>query len=308
MTPEQDVISDVIGFSVGDTSAFEVAKAAPDEAPTYYGIPLDEMNQPVADPGEAPRQAPELPTTPPPSQQQTQANPEVEQLRKELDQYRQMVPIMEHIYQDPRLAAKVFEVIDESARPQAPKEPPPPAEPKRPDQPTDYSHEMAYSDPTSSSWKYREAMERYRYDMAEHKASMAEYRAARLEQMMQQQQMAQQEAAMRQRQYEDALARGATPQEAAEYVEFLSRPGVDANTLWQLYRVTKGGASVAPQGSGNVQPNPQGTPNPVQERARRLDYPAPPVNSAPSGSANKPVQDLVFDELLAYERGRNPFT
>jgi hypothetical protein len=342
--PIDSVIDDAVGPE-GHTSNPDIDGVNLDEMgePTYYGVPISEIMEasnvePEGD-DEIPDPGVEYVPTPEEAAAKNQGratsqkdaapksvskssssetekalknydgdDPRILELQAQLQQYKSMVPIQEHINRDPRLAAEIFDVIDKSAQAQAGPPQPTVEKPERPETPRDYNDELAYTDPQSSSWKHRVSVEQYREDLTNYNIALNEARMARLEEDRVQEKRYAEEVRARNEFRRQALSRGASEADAEKFVEFMRKPNVSEDQIWQLFELAEGRAFEGTKKNANVRP-PENkiVKDPVQDRAQRLNYPAPAGSGAGNPATGKSFADAIFDSLVTVTNANDAF-
>lgn len=294
----RDPLSEMLGIEAGDTSAFQ-----PRTVPFGpKGIPVEPEGAP-SDPFQPQQpQQPQQVEQPQQQPQQPQPDPELERLRREVATLKAATPIQEYLNSDPALAAEVYGSIEKRLRgPESIEQQPTPIPaPQEPVRPGDFSQDLAFTDPSSSSWRYREEVEQYRVAAAVHKAEVAEAKALAVQQRLERIEQGQKQNVQDRQNYQFAISKGATAEQAQDYVNFLNQPNVTPESLFNLFMVTNGkpqGALPALTGSGTLPQNPQQQLDPVAQAARRLAYPTMTGAMAPPTQQQSP-NDRIFDAIL----------
>lgn len=187
-----------------------------------------------------------------------------------------------------------------------------PEPPQKPKKPSGFNREEAFSDPSSASAKYLDAMDDYQDELLQHTDMRTQYNELRLqglqEELMEREEKLKHELA---RDRKIASARdnlvaehGLTPQMANEFIERYSDPGsVTMENLVKLYMLDKGATyrGATPQKSPSPSPDFRQTSN-----AQRV---APPMGVLPSQrrKTESDVGSSFMDSIISYDRQQNPF-
>ena len=224
-------------------------------------------------------------------------------------------PLLRAVNQRPDVAMKVFEVIEQSFSGDKAQvngvqagEPaqeaafaPSLKEPVEPTIPDDYDPSDAVSVPGTSSWKYREERDRFIQDSARYAVNYQKEFAAW---QIQQNQLTQQELAAKQQLqtvYQTLVSeKKMQPAEAQQFMAWAQNPQWNLDQAVQAYRVLSGQAT---PGTPSQMP-----PQPLPRPASSATYPVPAaVAAGGSAGTGRSDADLIFDALVADQKGRDPF-
>lgn len=161
------------------------------------------------------------------------------------------------------------------------------ARPERPVRPQRYDPIDATTDPSSESWRYREAMEGYTERMAEYMDGLQE-RSLRQAQEQAERQAQQTRVAAANSQLMNTY--GMSVEEVRDFWAVMNSPeSMSLDNLHRLYRVIKG--------------------QPIAANAPRSRAPIPPVPTVKGGSGQTAgsVEDRIFDDLLRQSNRANNF-
>lgn len=232
--------------------------------------------------------------------------------KSELEQLKQSQPFMEAIMGDPDKAVRFYDFVrqelsrDGSAQQEAESKIAPPEKPQRPERPRDY--DPYDTDPSSASYKFREADEEYRMRLDEYYEAKREYDISmatrKIEQSFQpyiqtieqQKQVEQQNQQIRQI-YSQFVDSGIDPNEAAGAVQWASTYQVTPQDIAMLYRMKNGSQAQAPM---------QGQPATQQVR-QRMEFPVPASTVGNSSTPKPKVEEQFFDMMLGMDKKVTPF-
>ena len=189
--------------------------------------------------------------------------------------------------------------------------PPPPEKPGKPGQ---FSREEAYSDPSSESARYIDAVESWRDDMTEYNGLKSQYDAAIVQEKVEKieatrvQEAQRQEAFQRDRQQKNEVYKyvtghhGLSKEQAVDFINTMSQPeSVNVDNLVALYRLNKGGS---PQ-----QANP-GQPSETFQQMKNAQQVPSPMGVMPSGQSNADnvsIEDKIMDTMIGDFDSKNPW-
>ena len=189
--------------------------------------------------------------------------------------------------------------------------PPPPEKPGKPGQ---FSREEAYSDPSSESARYIDAVEAWRDDMTEYNGLKSQYDAAIVQEKVEKieatrvQEAQRQEAFQRDRQQKNEVYKyvtghhGLSKEQAVDFINTMSQPeSVNVDNLVALYRLNKGGS---PQ-----QANP-GQPSETFQQMKNAQQVPSPMGVMPSGQSNadgRSLEDKIMDTMIGNFNSKNPW-
>ena len=189
--------------------------------------------------------------------------------------------------------------------------PPPPEKPGKPGQ---FSREEAYSDPSSESARYIDAVESWRDDMTEYNGLKSQYDAAIVQEKVEKieatrvQEAQRQEAFQRDRQQKNEVYKyvtghhGLSKEQAVDFINTMSQPeSVNVDNLVALYRLNKGGS---PQ-----QANP-GQPSETFQQMKNAQQVPSPMGVMPSGQSNadgRSLEDKIMDTMIGNFNSKNPW-
>jgi len=290
----------------------------------------------------ATRQAEETPTTPTPdAQQEYQAKndekrfeywqSQAAQLQNQLQNQKQAnQELSQHLNQSqaPRYTSAGPQGGVQQQQPvQQPQEEGFPPPPDRPAKPRGFSREAAYTDATSDSAAYLDAVDEWRDDMDEYNSLKSEYDQAKMEEYVQHQESQRRQAMMRQKQASEQQRQigeidkyvqgqyGFTAEESREFITQYSDPkSVTMENLVQLYRMNKGQATQAPPVANNapITPVTQPTPSPTfQQQQRAQQVPSPMGVQSGVGNSNPadalPEGQKFMDALIGSHNKNTAF-
>jgi hypothetical protein len=252
------------------------------------------------------------------------------QLQNELEKSRQATESLGQYVQQTQEAPRYTSAGPQAATPQQAVEEVdegfPPA-PERPLKPRNFSREAAYTDPTSESAAYLDAVDDWRDDMDEYNSLRAEYDQAKMEEYVQEQEGQRQEAVQRQQMAAEQQRQigeidkfvqgqyGFTPEESQEFIATYSDPkSVTMENLVQLYRLNKGQSinmetQAAPQ---QAPPVPVQQPSPTfQQQQRAQQIPSPMGVQSGVGNSNPedglPAGQKFMDALIGNHNKNTAF-
>lgn len=245
-----------------------------------------------------------------------------DRLQSEFEQYQQISTdnnvINRYMQENPALAKQIYGVIEQSlsgngssaqlGEAAAAESPTLPQEPTPPEQPADFNEQDAWMEPTSSSFKYRQAMDAHKMDVLRYENQVL---ALQMKQMVEpiQQTFQQQQMAAQQRQYLNGIMNaftetGMSGEEAAQVTQWAQNYELTAEDAAVLYRMRNG------QGQPPLQQQQRPAPvEAIKDRNKRLSFPLPASTGAVQPAVNpKAPQDAIFDSLLQADNAGNPWT
>lgn len=196
-------------------------------------------------------------------------------LRDELSKVKDYLPIARYVQENPHLLQAVeADLKQKKAGPSGP-----PELPQAPAQPSDYDEGAAYTDPASTSFKYRVALDRYNSSKLDYLIQRQEYDKRQQDAAWQEQQRREKET-QQLVQFRDAVMQqyNLPEQDANAFVQWYMNPQFSVDQGLQLFRMNR---SMAP-----AQARPQqreGGPAPVGV--------SPAFNTLPPVSANRTEED-----------------
>ena len=181
--------------------------------------------------------------------------------------------------------------------------PPPPDKPQRP---LSFNREEAYTDPSSESAQYQNAVEAWRDDMDEYNRLEREYNMALIQSERQemeanqnkyreaQEQQAREQEQMTQMRNQARQQFNASDQEFDEYVKMMSDPqSMSFENTWRLFQVNKG---------QSMQPTAQPAPSAAFQQTRKAQSIPNSMGVLPSQNTNveqKSAGDKLMDSIIA---------
>ena len=190
-----------------------------------------------------------------------------------------------------------------------------PDAPPKPSKPRNFSREEAYSDSSSESSRYLDAVEEWRDDMQEYKDLRHQYDLASVTEQLQETENQRQESIKRQQYYAqqrqqiaevDNLVQskyGLNAEESKHFIqEMSSNQSLTMDNLVQLWRMKQG------QGAPTGQPI-QNTPSPTFQQTKRAQQIPSPMGTMPStgNQAQGSTEDQIMDKMITDFDSRNPF-
>ena len=189
-----------------------------------------------------------------------------------------------------------------------------PLPPEKPGKPGQFSREEAYSDPSSESARYIDAVESWRDDMTEYNGLKSQYDSAVVQEKVEKiqatrvQDAQRQEAFQRDRQQKNEVYKyvtghhGLNKEQAVDFINTMSKPeSVNVDNLVALYRLNKGGS---PQ-----QANP-GQPGETFQQMKNAQQVPSPMGVMPSGQSNhdgRSSTDKIMDTMIGNFNSKNPW-
>lgn len=207
------------------------------------------------------------------------------------------------------LTQQLTSLMQGNAQPQQPEQketeefPPPPEKPQRP---LSFNREEAYTDPSSESAQYQNAVEAWRDDMDEYNRLEREYNMALIQSERQemeanqnkyreaQEQQAREQEQMTQMRNQARQQFNASDQEFDEYVKMMSDPqSMSFENTWRLFQVNKG---------QSMQPTAQPAPSAAFQQTRKAQSIPNSMGVLPSQNTNveqKSAGDKLMDSIIA---------
>ena len=189
--------------------------------------------------------------------------------------------------------------------------PPPPEKPGKPGQ---FSREEAYSDPSSESARYIDAVEAWRDDMVQYSELKSQYDTAVIQerldkqekqrqQVMKRQQIQKNNQRQNQEVYEHVTGHyGFNDADARDFIQTMSKPeSITMDNLVNLYRMQKGQPTQAP--AVNAGPSPTFT---QVQNAQSIPQPMGVVTGE-SSVDTRPEGDQVMDDMINSFNSKNPW-
>jgi hypothetical protein len=233
---------------------------------------------------------------------------EFDNLNSKYKEMESLEPIAKYIQQNPRVLDNVQQSLPGGQQAgQAPVQEPPPEPPQRPDRPTkpaEYDAIDAYSDPNSTSYKYRDSVDTYRDGMIEFQEKRNELMedALRNEAGKQQQAMAHQQQVQQVHGIQTQLTNGYgfSNEDAQQFIKEMAKPeSISMDNLVTLWKMKQ-----AP--SGEVIAN-QRKVEEMQRQKEKLSIPNT-VGVAPAETPQETsVEDGVMNALIDDFKSQNPF-
>lgn len=228
-------------------------------------------------------------------------------LDAKLNKLKNLEPISEHILNNPEILSSVKQDLSNGQAIGNPQENQvqPLKKPEMPKKPTNYDADDALADPTSESYKYREALDSYRDDMLL-------FQDARFEQMAQQQ-MAQQEAMQQEQDLQNVRKQLTSDYEmssddADKFIQTMSDPqSINMDNLVALFKMQNGTQDVqasAPASVDGIDPKMQE----MMSERQRLATPSPVT--AAKGEANTSTssdEDNIIENMIGNYKRNNPW-
>ena len=181
--------------------------------------------------------------------------------------------------------------------------PPPPDKPQRP---LSFNREEAYTDPSSESAQYQNAVDAWRDDMDEYNRLEREYNMALIQSERQemeanqtkyreaQEQQAREQEQMTQMRNQARQQFNASDQEFDDYVKMMSDPqSMSFENTWRLFQLNKG---------QNMQPAAQPAPSAAFQQTRKAQSIPSSMGVLPSQNTNveqKSAGDKLMDSIIA---------
>jgi hypothetical protein len=238
-------------------------------------------------------------------------------------------PLMRAVNENPSLAVKVFEVIEQGLSGEKTEVASGDAqgaeqsqavfqsklkEPEKPEKPTDYDESEAYSEPGSESWNHRLKVEEWRDAMSEHAVALAKERADWLEEKaMEVRAMSEKDAQKAQLSTVLNTQFGMDATTADKFMNWVENPQYTLAQAVQAFGITQG-LNLAPKGTPpQTAPTGLTTPPATTKSVSRPLNPAhfPVPAPAAAGGTHTPdqrsVEDQVFDKMLQDQRSLDPF-
>ena len=207
------------------------------------------------------------------------------------------------------LTQQLTSLMQGNAQPQQPEQketeefPPPPDKPQRP---LSFNREEAYTDPSSESAQYQNAVEAWRDDMDEYNRLEREYNMALIQSERQemeanqnkyreaQEQQAREQEQMTEMRNQARQQFNASDQEFDEYVKMMSDPqSMSFENTWRLFQVNKG---------QSMQPTAQPAPSAAFQQTRKAQSIPNSMGVLPSQNTNveqKSAGDKLMDSIIA---------
>ena len=228
-------------------------------------------------------------------------------LDAKLNKLKNLEPISEHILNNPEILSSVKQDLSNGQAVGNPQENQvqPLKKPEMPKKPTNYDADDALADPTSESYKYREALDNYRDDMLL-------FQDARFEQMAQQQ-MVQQEAMQQEQDLQNVRKQLTSDYEmssddADKFIQTMSDPqSINMDNLVALFKMQNGTQDVqapAPASVDGIDPKMQE----MMSERQRLATPSPVT--AAKGEANTSTssdEDNIIENMIGNYKRNNPW-
>jgi hypothetical protein len=236
-----------------------------------------------------------------------------DKLQGEFDSYKTQAEdvnkLWSYVQTDPRLAQEVFSTVErslsgEGSSAKAAESKSEPQEPAQPNKPSDYSDHDAYMEPDSESFKYRLVMEQYRSELADYKMEkrMAEMQGlvAPIYQAFEQEKAQVQHQAQLREIQTTFTASGLSDEEAGMVTNWAAKYQVTPEDIVTLYKIKSGVAPQMPQAM-------RAAPDKLEQRNKALNFPVPSTTAGGQKDVPRTVESSMFDEILSFDKSRNPF-
>lgn len=216
--------------------------------------------------------------------------------KSELDALKSQEPVLKYLAENPDKASKVYDVLlDKGSSEQV--QDSAPVRPERPQKPADYNHEDALADPTSNSFKYKQAMDEFQIQLIEYQDEVTSYneKKQRAEQARAAQ-IQQQQRALQSAMQEAVYVHGLDMKDAQEFVSWAQNPNYGMDTLIQVYKAQKG-VNAAAQ-------------NKAQTINQRVQAVVPPVVNGSNVNVQQKAEpemtdgEAFFQGMFNYAKGR----
>ena len=228
-------------------------------------------------------------------------------LDAKLNKLKNLEPISEHILNNPEVLSSVKQDLSNGQAVGNPQENQvqPLKKPEMPKKPTNYDADDALADPTSESYKYREALDSYRDDMLL-------FQDARFEQMAQQQ-MVQQEAMQQEQDLQNVRKQLTSDYEmsnddADKFIQTMSDPqSINMDNLVALFKMQNKTQDVQAPAQASVDGIDPKMQEMMSER-QRLATPSPVT--AAKGEANTSTssdEDNIIENMIGNYKRNNPW-
>ena len=189
--------------------------------------------------------------------------------------------------------------------------PPPPEKPK---QPMGFNRAEAMEDPNSASAQYLNQLDGWRDDIVQYNALKNEYQTALVAEKLEKQEEVRKQEIQRAQAYQQQQQQmnevyqrvqgefGLSSDEAAEFVQTMSRPeSLTIDNLVQLYRLQKGSGQT-------VQTQPTGPSETFNQQARAQQVPSPMgVLPAQQNESTQSAEDSIMDSMISGYKKNNPW-
>lgn len=172
--------------------------------------------------------------------------------KSELDSLKSQEPVLKYLSENPEKASQVYDVLLDKGSSNNVTEAQP-ARPERPQKPASYNVEDAIGDPTSDSFKYKQAMEDFQMKLIEYQDEVSLYnekkQSAERQQMIQTQQ---QQQALQSAIQEAMYVHGMDNKAAQEFVSWAQNPNYGMSDLIQVFKAQKGANAAAQRQAQNI--------------------------------------------------------
>lgn len=172
--------------------------------------------------------------------------------KAELDALKSQEPVLKYLNENPDKASQVYDVLLEkgSSNKQTQAQP---VRPERPAKPASYNVEDAIGDPTSDSYKYKQAMEDFQMQLIEYQDEVSAYNEKRqADERNKMVQAQQQQQALQSAVQEAMYVHGMDNKTAQEFVSWAQNPNYGMSDLIQVFKAQKGANAAAQRQAQNI--------------------------------------------------------
>jgi hypothetical protein len=216
--------------------------------------------------------------------------------KSELDSLKSQEPVLKYLSENPEKASQVYDVLLEKGSSNNVTEAQP-VRPERPQKPASYNVEDAIGDPTSDSYKYKQAMEDFQMKLIEYQDEVSLYNEkkqnAERHQMIQVQQ---QQQALQSAIQEAMYVHGMDNKTAQEFVSWAQNPNYGMSDLIQVFKAQKGANAAAQRQAQNINSRVQAVVPPSVNGSN--------VNIQQQAEPQKTDGEAFFEGVFNYAKGR----
>jgi len=216
--------------------------------------------------------------------------------KSELDSLKSQEPVLKYLSENPEKASQVYDVLLDKGSSNNVTEAQP-ARPDRPQKPASYNVEDAIGDPTSDSYKYKQAMEDFQMKLIEYQDEVSLYnekkQSAERHQMVQAQQ---QQQALQSAIQEAMYVHGMDNKTAQEFVSWAQNPNYGMSDLIQVFKAQKGASVAAQRQAQNINSRVQAVVPPSVNGSN--------VNIQQQAEPQKTDGEAFFEGMFNYAKGR----